>query len=264
MIIPALHPTDPHDVPHIRFHGWDVTIGHQHVLRELDFEVPRGRIVGLVGPTGAGKSTLLQSVNRLLADQPSVSIKGELLLDGDPIWGRFSDDLAIRRRTGSVFRNPDVLPGSILSNVIFPLKLDGITSRKVLEESAEKALRRALVWDELRDQLSQPARDLPRGLRASINLARALIGEPEVLLLDEPCALLDPMSTHRFEDALLDLSGRCTILISTHNLAQASRITQRLAFFLDGRLEEFGPTDQLFQKPLRTSTEDYLSGRYAS
>lgn len=257
----ALHPATAGDVDHLVFRDWRVWSSGRETLCGLDIALPAGRIVALVGPSGAGKSLVLRSVNRLLVREPAVRISGDVLLGGHALWGPRADDLALRRRSGTVFREPDVLPGSVRDNVLFPLRLDGIRQNSLLEEALERALREALLWDVLRDRVLEPAAALPPGLRARVNLARALVGRPEILLLDEPCALLDPASTELFEQVVLGLAGRCTVLFATHNLAQASRVSQRLAFLWEGRIEEYGPTHRVFQRPIRATTEDYLSGR---
>jgi phosphate transport system ATP-binding protein len=262
MIHPALHPNDPGDVAHVAFRGWTVRSDGRDLLRWIDLEIPRGRIVALVGPAGSGKSVLLSSVNRLLAGRPGVETSGGVFLGQDPLWGRGVDDLSLKRRTGTVFRDAAVLPGSVHRNIAFPLLLDGWTPGPRLDDAVEAVLRSISAWDRLRDHLHRPARGLRAGMRQLVNLARAAVGQPEVLLLDEPCGDLDPRETEIVERALLDLSGSRTVMLATHNLAQASRLPHRVAFLLDGKLEEYGPTDRVFQRPLRGSTEDYLSGRF--
>lgn len=257
----ALHPSVSGDVDHLVFRDWRVWNAEREILCGLDLALPRGRIVGIVGPSGAGKSCMLKSVNRLLAREAGVRTAGEALLGDVPLWGAGVDDLSIRRRSGTVFREPDALPESVRDNILLPLRLDGIRRNAVLEEALEQALRETLLWKTLRDHVLEPAVRFPPGVRARINLARALVGKPEILLLDEPCALLDPASTELFEQIVLGLAGRCTVLFVTHNLAQASRVSQRLAFLWEGRIEEYGPTHRVFQRPMRKTTEDYLSGR---
>lgn len=258
---PGLHPPVVGDAEHLVFRDWHVWNGDRELLGGIDIALPRGRIIGVVGPAGAGKSHLLGSVNRLLHRQTGMRTSGDVLLGGVPLWVRDADDLALRRRSGTVFREPDVLPGSVRDNILLPLRLDGIRQSSVLEEALERALRESLLWKPLRDRVLEPAASFPPGIRARVNLARALVGRPEILLLDEPCALLDPASTELFEQVVLGLAGRCTVLFVTHNLAQASRVSQRLVFLWDGRIEEYGPTHRVFQKPIRRTTEDYLSGR---
>lgn len=258
---PALHPSVGGDTPHLRFQDWRVTISGRAVLSGIDLQLPRGRITAVVGPSGAGKSCLLASVNRLLARDSHARVSGDVLLGEHSLWRPPLDDLSLRRRSGTVFREPEVLPGSVRENILLPLRLDGLQDSRRLEDALEQALRTTHLWDELRKQVGRRASSFPPGIRARINLARALIGRPEVLLLDEPCALLDPVSTEHFEQVILGLAGRCTVVIATHNLAQASRVSQRLAFLWEGRIEEYGPTHRLFQRPIRPTTEDYLSGR---
>jgi len=262
MIPPAIHPADPGDVVHLAYQGWTVRHRGRELLRWIDLEIPRSRIVALVGPAGSGKSVLLASANRMLADLPGLEVEGAVHLGGDSLWGRKADDLVLKRRTGTVFRDASVLPGSVHHNVAFPLLLDGWRPGPRLDEAVESALRSISAWDKLRDQLHRPAAALKAGHRQLVNLARAAIGSPELLLLDEPCADLDPRETEIVERALLDLSGSRTVLLSTHNLAQASRLAHRVAFLMDGKLVEYGPTDRMFQRPIRHNTEDYLSGRF--
>ena len=262
MIIPAIHPSDPGDKCHVQFKGWTVRLRGHELLRWVDLEIPKGRIVALVGPTGSGKSTLISSINRMLALEPHFEYSGNVHLQGDRLWGRDVDDLALRRRTGTVFRDGTTLPGTVWENVSFPLRIDGEQRQTTLDQAVEMALRAVSAWDRLRDKLHKPAGALGAGLRQLVNLARASIGAPEILLLDEPCGDLDPVSTEWVEQALVDLSGAHTLVLSTHNLAQASRLPHRVAFFLEGRLEEYGPTDRVFQRPIRRTTEDYLTGRF--
>lgn len=262
MIVPAVHPSDPGDLSHVVFQGWTVRLRGREILRWVDLDIPKGRIVALVGPTGSGKSALIASMNRMLALEPDFEHDGQILLGGERIWGGEVDDLAMRRRTGTVFRDGTALPGTVWENVSFPLRLDGERRTVVLDQAVESALRSVSAWERLRDKLHKPAASLSAGARQLVNLARASVGSPELLLLDEPCGDLDPLSTELVEQALVDLSGSHTVVLSTHNLAQASRLPHRVAFFLEGRLEEYGPTDRVFQRPMRSSTEDYLSGRF--
>jgi phosphate transport system ATP-binding protein len=262
MIVPAIHPSEPGDSTHVQFVGWTVKLHGREQLRWVDLDIPKGRIVALVGPTGSGKSALISSINRMLALEPDFEHSGQVLLGGDGIWSRDVDDLAMRRRTGTVFRDETPLPGTVWENVAFPLRLDGETRVGVLDQAVEAALRSVSAWEKLRDRIHKSASALPAGLRQLVNLARAVVGSPEILLLDEPCGDLDPVSTEMVEQALVELSGSRTVVLSTHNLAQASRLPHRVAFFLEGHLEEYGPTDRIFQRPIRRSTEDYLSGRF--
>lgn len=262
MIVPALHPADPGDKTHLEFRGWTVRLRGREQLRWVDLDVPRGRIVALVGPTGSGKSALIASVNRMLALEPDLEVSGRVLLAQRDLWGSAVDDLAARRWTGTVFRDASTLPGSVWDNVSFPLRIDGEARLQVLDQAVESALRAVSGWDLLKDSLRRSAAALAAGPRQLVNLARASVGAPEILLLDEPCGDLDPVSTELVEQALIDLSGSHTVVLSTHNLAQASRLAHRVAFFLGGRLEEYGPTDRVFLRPMRRSTEDYLSGRF--
>jgi phosphate transport system ATP-binding protein len=257
-----VHPWEPGDRSHLEFQGWTVLVAEREMLRWVDLSIPRGRIVALVGPTGSGKSLLLSSVNRLLADTPQARWHGSVVLDGVQLWGKGVDDLAVKRRTSTLFRHGAVLAGTVFQNIAFPFRLDGIRDASRISDAVERALRAVSGWDRLRDQLDQDASRLSIGSRQIVNLARAMVGSPEILLLDEPCGDLDPRETELFERAILDLPGETTVLLATHNLAQASRLPHRVAFFLDGQLHEYGSTDRIFQRPIRPETEDYLSGRF--
>ena len=223
----------------------------------------RNRITAFIGPSGCGKTTFLRALNRMHDLTPGARVEGEVLLDGENIYAPGVDPVLVRRRIGMVFQKPTAFPTlSIYDNVAAGLKLVGIRDRKRLDEAVEKALRAAALWDEVKDRLRAPASGLSGGQQQRLTIARALAVEPEVLLMDEPTASLDPISTQAIEDLLLSLKEQVTIAIVTHNMQQAARVSDHTAFFLNGEMVEFGPTDLLFTKPQDPRTEAYITGRF--
>jgi len=224
--------------------------------------VPEGKVTALIGPSGCGKSTLLRTVNRMNDLVPSVRIEGGMTLMGDPIYGKTVDVIELRKRIGMVFQKPNPFPMSIFENVVYSLRIDGIRDKGLLDEICEKSLRGAGLWDEVKDRLKDSALRLSGGQQQRLCIARAIAGEPEVLLLDEPCSALDPIATGRIEDLIQELKGRYTILMVTHNMQQASRASDFTAFMYLGRLVEYGPTSDIFMQPRLKETEDYVTGRF--
>lgn len=223
----------------------------------------RHRITAFIGPSGCGKTTFLRALNRMHDLTPGARVEGEVFLDGENIYAPGVDPVLVRRRIGMVFQKPTAFPTlSIYDNVAAGLKLVGIRDRRRLDEAVEKALRAAALWDEVKDRLRAPASGLSGGQQQRLTIARALAVEPEVLLLDEPTASLDPISTQAIEDLLLSLKEQVTIAIVTHNMQQAARISDYTAFFLSGEMVEFGPTEKLFTKPGDPRTEAYITGRF--
>jgi phosphate transport system ATP-binding protein len=219
-------------------------------------------VTALIGPSGCGKSTLLRSVNRLNDLIDGVRIEGDMRLNGDSIYDRAVDVIELRKRMGMVFQKSNPFPMSIYENVVYPLRIDGVTDKRVLDEVCERSLRGAAIWDEVKDRLQTSGLSLSGGQQQRLCIARAIAAEPEVLLMDEPCSALDPIATGRVEDLIADLKGSYTVLIVTHNMQQASRSSDYTAFMYLGRLVEFGPTDDIFMRPHRKETEDYVSGRF--
>ena len=236
--------------------------GDKQALFENTLHIPRGQVTALIGPSGCGKSTLLRSVNRMNDLIDSVRIQGEMLLSGDPIYGPGVDVIELRKRIGMVFQKPNPFPMSIYENVVYPLRIDGIRDRETLDETCERSLRGAGLWDEARDRLHESALALSGGQQQRLCIARAIAAEPEVLLLDEPCSALDPIATGRIEDLIGELKGEYSILIVTHNMQQASRTSDYTAFMYLGRIVEFGATDDIFLSPHLKETEDYVTGRF--
>ncbi len=231
-------------------------------LFDVSMKVPKDKVTALIGPSGCGKSTLLRSVNRLNDLVDSVRIGGEMKLYDDSIYAKGVDVIELRKRMGMVAQKPNPFPMSIYENVIYPLRIDGIRDRRILDEVCEKSLRGAALWDEAKDRLQQSALGLSGGQQQRLCVARAIASEPEMLLMDEPCSALDPIATGKIEDLIDQLRGEYSILIVTHNMQQAARVSDYTAFMYLGQIVEYGVTASLFKKPQLKETEDYISGRF--
>lgn len=236
--------------------------GHARALYDISMSIPRGKVTALIGPSGCGKSTLLRSVNRLNDLVPIVRTDGEMLLNSRSIYDPSVDVIALRKRVGMVFQKSNPFPMSIYENVIYPLRIAGERKKSVLRETCERALRSAAIWDEVKDRLNESALGLSGGQQQRLCIARAVAVEPEVLLMDEPCSALDPIATAKIEELIHDIAGRYTVLIVTHNMQQASRVSDFTAFMYLGRLVEYGTTSQIFQTPKLSETEQYVTGRF--
>ncbi len=236
--------------------------GVKQALFDIELDVPYGQVTSLIGPSGCGKSTLLRCVNRMNDLIGTVRIEGNMELNGDSIYKVGVDVIELRKRMGMVFQKPNPFPMSIFENVVYPLRIDGERNKAVLEEICEKSLRGAAIWEEVKDRLQESALSLSGGQQQRLCIARAIASEPEVLLLDEPCSALDPIATGKIEDLIGELRGEYTILIVTHNMQQASRISDYTALMYLGRLVEYGPTLDIFTKPKLKETEDYVTGRF--
>jgi len=242
-----------------RFNLW---YGAKQALHAITMPVPHNKVTALVGPSGCGKSTLLRSVNRLNDLVQNVRITGDMRLSGDSIYDPRMDVIELRKRMGMVFQKPNPFPMSIYENVVYALRIDGENARAVLDEVCELSLRGAALWDEVKDRLHDSALGLSGGQQQRLCIARAIAAEPEVLLLDEPCSALDPIATGKIEDLIQELRGRYSVLIVTHNMQQASRTSDYTAFMYLGRLIEYGPTTEIFTKPVLRETEAYVTGRF--
>ncbi len=231
-------------------------------VQDVSMEVPAAGVTAFIGPSGCGKSTILRCFNRMNDVVPGFSLSGEVRLDGQDIYARDTDPVAIRRRVGMVFQRSNPFPASIFDNVAYGLRLHTRISRPDLEMRVEQALRAAALWDEVKDRLDSPASALSGGQQQRLCIARALAVDPEVLLFDEPASALDPISTQRVEELVTELGKRLTVVIVTHNLQQATRVADRTAFFLLGQLVEMGPTVDIFTRPRDPRTEQYVSGRF--
>ncbi len=236
--------------------------GHTQALHNITMPIPRGKVTALLGPSGCGKSTLLRSVNRLNDLIDGVRATGDLRLNGSSVYGPRVDVIDLRKRLGMVFQKPNPFPMSIFENVVYPLRIDGVRKKGTLRDACEQALRGAALWDEVKDRLNQPALGLSGGQQQRLCIARAIVSDPEVLLLDEPCSALDPIATQRVEELIAEISERYSVLIVTHNMQQAARVSQYTAFMYLGRLVEYGPTQAIFQTPALRETEQYVTGRF--
>jgi phosphate transport system ATP-binding protein len=242
--------------------NFDLWYGDKQALHGITMSVPKGKVTSLIGPSGCGKTTLLRCVNRMNDLIDSVRINGDMLLNGDSIFDTSVDVIELRKRMGMVFQKPNPFPMSVYDNVVYPLRIDGERNRGVLDEVCEYSLRGAALWDEVKDRLGESGLSLSGGQQQRLCIARAIASEPEVLLLDEPCSALDPIATNKIEDLIEDLAGDYSILIVTHNMQQASRISDFTAFMYLGHLVEYGATTDIFTNPRLPETNDYVTGRF--
>ena len=236
--------------------------GSFQALKDINLRLPANEITAFIGPSGCGKSTLLKSLNRMNDLVEGCRIEGTVTLDGEDIFSRKMDVNLLRKRVGMVFQKPNPFPMSIYDNVAYGPRTHGIRSRVKLDEIVEKSLRGAAIWDEVKDRLKKSALGMSGGQQQRLCIARALAVEPEVLLMDEPTSALDPISTSRIEELAMELKKDYTIVMVTHNMQQAARISDKTAFFLLGDMIEFGPTEKIFSMPQDRRTEDYITGRF--
>ena len=236
--------------------------GTAQALYKVTMPIEKGMVTALIGPSGCGKSTLLRCINRMNDLVDGLKINGEMKLAGENIYARGADVIALRKRMGMVFQKPNPFPMSIFENVIYPLRVDGVTDKTILEETVERALRGSALWNEVKDRLQESALGMSGGQQQRLCIARAIAGDPEVLLMDEPCSALDPIATAKIEDLINELAGQYTIAIVTHNMQQAARVSDNTAFMYLGRLIEYGDTEAMFQNPKSPRTQDYVTGRF--
>ena len=236
--------------------------GSNHALKNINMDIPAGAVTAFIGPSGCGKSTFLKTLNRMNDLVEGVRISGQVLLDGEQIYGPNVDTTALRRRVGMVFQQPNPFPMSIYDNVAYGPRVHGIRTKSQLDEIVEESLRGAAIWEEVKDRLKKSALGLSGGQQQRLCIARALAVEPEVLLMDEPTSALDPISTAKIEDLMEYLKKKYTVVVVTHNMQQATRVSDYTAFFLLGDLIEFGKTQQVFSYPKEKRTEDYITGRF--
>ena len=246
----------------IQTNSLNVWYGDNHVLQDVKLAIPEGRITAIIGPSGCGKTTLLKSLNRMVELIEGSRVEGRVLLDGRDIYDSDMDPAELRRRVGMVFQKPNPLPMSIYDNVAYGLRVRGIDDRAILDETVEEALERAGLWSEVKERLRDSAFNLSIGQQQRLCIARALAVGPDVLLLDEPCSSLDPISTSRIESLLTRLKNDLTLVIVTHNLQQARRIADYTAFLYMGRLVEMAPTEEIFENPREELTRNYIKGRF--
>ncbi|WP_286240584.1 phosphate ABC transporter ATP-binding protein PstB [Neptuniibacter halophilus] len=236
--------------------------GDNEALHGIDLDIPKNRVTAFIGPSGCGKSTLLRCFNRMNDLVDGCNITGQILLDEQNIYDRNVDIAELRRRVGMVFQKPNPFPKSIYENVAYGLRIQGVTKKRVIDETVEWALKSAALWDEVKDRLHESALGMSGGQQQRLVIARTIAVKPEVLLLDEPASALDPISTLKIEELIHELKKDFTIVIVTHNMQQAARVSDYTAFMYMGDLIEFGVTDTLFTNPEKKQTEDYITGRY--
>ncbi|QDT64162.1 phosphate ABC transporter ATP-binding protein PstB [Calycomorphotria hydatis] len=246
----------------LEIQNFNLWYGEKKALFDISMGIPKGKVTALIGPSGCGKSTLLRCVNRMNDLLTIVRIEGDMLLNGDSIYDRSVDVIELRKRMGMVFQKPNPFPMSIYENVVYPLRIDGERNRSILDEVCERSLKGAAIWNEVKDRLNDSALGLSGGQQQRLCIARAIAAEPEVLLLDEPCSALDPVATGKIEELIQQLRGEYSVLIVTHNMQQASRISDYTAFMYLGRLMEYGPTADIFTNPHLAETNAYVTGRF--
>ena len=240
----------------------DLYYGSKQALQNISMSIPKGQVTAFIGPSGCGKSTLLRCINRMNDLVDICKITGQINLHGENIYDRHTDVAALRRKVGMVFQRPNPVPKSIYENVVYGLRITGENNRRVLDEAAENALRSAALWNEVKDRLHESALGLSGGQQQRLVIARAIAIKPEVLLLDEPTSALDPISTLTIEELINDLKKQFTVVIVTHNMQQAARVSDQTAFMYMGDLIEYSDTNTLFTTPSKKKTEDYITGRY--
>ena len=246
----------------IEIKNLDLYYGDFHALKNINLEIPENKITAFIGPSGCGKSTLLKSINRMNDMVEGCRIEGEILLGHENILSKSTDVNLLRKNVGMVFQKPNPFPMSIYDNIAYGPRTHGIKKRSELDEIVETSLRNAAIWDEFKDNLKKSALELSGGQQQRLCIARALAVQPDVLLMDEPTSALDPISTSKIEDCVLQLKEKYTIIIVTHNMQQAVRISDKTVFFLLGEIIESGDTEQIFSKPKMKKTEDYITGRF--
>jgi len=258
----VIHPSLANEKAVLEINNFNLWYGQKQALFNIGLNIPSGKVTSMIGPSGCGKSTLLRCVNRMNDLIDTVRIDGDMRLNGDSIYARGVDVIELRKRMGMVFQKPNPFPMSIFENVVYPLRIDGIRERAVLEEVCEQSLKGAALWNEVKDRLHESGLSLSGGQQQRLCIARAIASEPEVLLLDEPCSALDPIATGKVEELIQELRGEYSVLIVTHNMQQASRISDYTAFMYLGRLIEYSPTTDMFTKPALSETEAYVTGRF--
>jgi phosphate transport system ATP-binding protein len=259
MTAPGQSPLPPAKAAADRLH---VFYGAFQALHDVTLELPANRVTALIGPSGCGKSTFIRCLNRMNDLIPGTRVTGRLLLDGENVYDPRLDVVDLRSRIGMVFQKPNPFPKTIFENTAYGLKVNGWKNRAAIRQRVEESLKKAALWEEVRDRLDQSALGLSGGQQQRLCIARALAVEPEVLLMDEPCSALDPIATQKIEDLIVELKADYTIIIVTHNMQQASRVSDSTAFFFLGRLVETAATPVLFSRPRQKQTEDYLTGRF--
>ena len=248
--------------PIVEVNNLNIFYGTSQAIHDVSLSFPRNQVTALIGPSGCGKSTLLRSLNRMNDLIDHVRVIGSIKLDGEEINHPSVDVIQLRRRVGMVFQKSNPFPKSIYENIVYGLRIAGVRNRSFLDETVEKSLKGAALWDEVKDRLNRSALGLSGGQMQRLCIARAIAVNPEIILMDEPCSALDPRSTVRIEDLIGELRQNYTIIIVTHNMQQAARVSDLTAFLYEGHLVEYGVTKQVFTKPIHKQTEDYITGRF--
>jgi phosphate ABC transporter ATP-binding protein, PhoT family (TC 3.A.1.7.1) len=246
----------------IRVNGFNLWYGENHALKDINMEIEKNKVTAIIGPSGCGKSTFIRSLNRMNDLVPSCITKGDIFFDGMEIYEKDLDIYTLRKRVGMVFQKPNPFPMSVYDNISYGPRIHGEKNKKKLDKIVEYTLKSAALWDEVSDRLDDPALGLSGGQQQRLCIARTLTVKPDVILFDEPCSALDPISTSKIEDLIRELKERYTIVIVTHNMQQAARISDYTAFFLLGEIIEFGSTLQIFENPSDKRTEDYITGKF--
>jgi len=241
----------------------DFSYGDNKVLHNVSLQVPKNEVTAFIGPSGCGKSTLLRSLNRMndLIDNAKIT-NGSIQINGVDIYDKSVDVIELRKKVGMVFQKSNPFPKSIFQNIAYGLQIQGVKSKKVIEDTVEESLRKAALWDEVKDRLNENAYGLSGGQQQRLCIARTLAVDPEIILMDEPCSALDPVATGRVEELILSLKNNYTIVVVTHNMQQAGRISSQTAFFYLGKFVEYNPTKKIFLNPHNKKTEDYISGKF--
>lgn len=256
------HITRSPEGPALEIKDFNLWYGQKQALFDCDLEIQKGMVTALIGPSGCGKSTLLRCLNRMNDLVDDLRIDGRIMVDGFDIYGPGVDVIALRKRMGMVFQKPNPFAMSIYDNISYPLRVDGVTRRSILDETVERALRSAALWDEVKDRLQESALGLSGGQQQRLCIARAVASDPEVLLMDEPCSALDPIATAKIEGLITELKGQYSIVIVTHSMSQAARVSDNTAFMYLGRIIEYGATETIFTRPRKSRTNDYVTGRF--
>jgi phosphate transport system ATP-binding protein len=255
-------PLGPGRTPAVDVRNFSFFYGPRQALKDLTFAIDRRAVTAIIGPSGCGKSTFLRSINRLNDLIQGVRTEGEILVEGSSVYNRGTDLVSLRQRVGMVFQRPNPFPKSIFDNVAYGPALNALVTKRDLPDLVERCLRQAALWEEVKDRLEEPGTGLSGGQQQRLCIARALGNQPELLLMDEPCSALDPIATQKVEELIFDLKQHYTIVIVTHNMQQAARISDYTGFFDRGQLIEFEETDRLFTKPQHERTEAYITGRF--
>ena len=258
---PSAHPAE-RGAPAVDVRGFSFSYGQRQVLRNLEFSIQRKAVTAIIGPSGCGKSTFLRSINRLNDLIAGTRHRGDILIEGRSVYSHGTDLVALRQRVGMVFQRPNPFPKSVFDNVAYGPGLNRLVAKRDLPDLVERCLRQAALWDEVKDRLNQPGTGLSGGQQQRLVIARAIAVNPEVILMDEPCSALDPIATAKIEELMDELRQEYCIVIVTHSMAQAARVSQKTAFFHMGYLVENGPTEEMFTNPRDTRTQDYITGRF--